>query len=401
MRVTWIIPDTYGFLIDEIEHLVSKVEAIRVLSGMQIPNHVRERLPNVEWHYCPECSFLLAARQCLPLRGLMKTHGLINILRNGWHTRKIAGIYTVLCRLESSHPSTLIHSHFAHPGGLGGTLIPNVPHLLTLRGYDILTTGGYGSLWNPFYRNNLIQTFSENHIITTGSVHSFQRARQILGAEAELRLLQEGIVPGSFTPAGVYSRKSLGIPEDAVALLAVGNLVAVKNHRMLLDALDKLSGRISKPIHLLICGDGPLAKPLRHYADKLGLNECVHFMGRLPRAELTDLYTLADIFVHPSLSEGFGNVILEAMLAKLLVVASPVGIAPDVIRNRENGFLPMLGDKQSLVDALAEAIESLPKMKSALNKNKELALKEFTMSRRIAGYIALYDEIVKNFRSHS
>jgi glycosyltransferase involved in cell wall biosynthesis len=393
MKVTWIIPEPYGFLVDELAALSARLDRIRVLSSDPVPLGIRERLSRIEFRECPESSIAGSLSSCCYLRDLVRRHGWFGFLRNGWHTRKIAGIYKVLMALEKSDPSSVIHSHFAHPGGLGGSLIRGVPHLLTLRGYDILTTGNYGSLWNPFYRKNLLDSFAQRQTVTAGSFHSLQRARQILGPEADLRLLPESIVQDSFISAGNHTRVSLGLPPEAVVILTVGNLVAVKNHKMLLSALPDVFSLCRKPVHLLICGTGPLERELRLQALGLGIADRVHFMGHLPRAELTDLYVLGDILVHTSLSEGFGNVIVEAMLNRLTVVASPVGVASDLIRHRENGFLTVLGDTRSLVESLLEAIDRLDSFGPALDGNRLLVLADFVMERRIDGYLALYQEI--------
>jgi glycosyltransferase involved in cell wall biosynthesis len=392
MRVTWIIPEPYGFLVDELQALSGRLAGIRVLCSTPIPIAIRDRLPRVAFHECPESAFIPLLASCGPFRSLVRSRGWLGILRNGWHVRKIAGIYKTLNRLEEADPSSLIHSHFAHPAGLGGSLLGNVPQLVTLRGYDILTTGSYGSLWNPFYRRNLIDAFAEGGVVTTGSSHSLQRARQILGPNADLKFLPEAIVTDSFVPSGVHTRESLGLAPDAVVLLTVGNLVPVKNHQMLLDSLKDVLPRCRRPLHLLVCGDGPLESVLSQQAMALGIADRVHFMGRLPRGELSDLYALGDVLVHTSLSEGFGSIILEAMLKRLLVVASPVGIAPDLIQHRENGFLPALGDRRSLVDSLSEAIGRLPLFGAALDANRDVVLAGFDMDRRIDGYMALYEE---------
>jgi glycosyltransferase involved in cell wall biosynthesis len=309
--------------------------------------------------------------------------------------RKVAGIYKVLCRLEKEAPSSIIHSHFAYPGGLGGTLMNSVPQLLTLRGYDILTTGTYGALWNPFFRLNLVNAYRRHGTVTAGSSHSFQRARQILGPDADLRLLLQGIDTATFEPSGAYTRQSLDLPTDGFVFLAVGNLVEVKNHAMLIHALQRVVAQSPRPVHLLICGDGPLGTSLRETTRQLGMEKHVQFMGRLSRRELADIYCLSDIFVHPSLSEGFGNVLLEAMLHRLLIVSSPVGIAPDVIRHGDNGFLPLLGDDRSLAECLLEAMQLLPRFKHAAESNREMVLARFGMEKRIDGYMSLYRELVE------
>ena len=395
MRITWIIPDVYGFLLDELDALSQRLNNIRVVSGTRISSEVRERLPRVEFHDAPVDSFLSATVACLSSRWLMEGHGALGIMRGSWHTRKIAGIYRVLNRLEMGEQSSAIHSHFAHPGGVGGSLVADTPHVVTLRGYDVLTTGNYGSLWNPFYRKNLIRAFSRGATVTAGSTYSFHRARQILGPDADIRLMNEAIVPESFVAAKVHTRASIGLPPDAVVLLAVGNLVEVKNHGMLLDCLPAIIERAPTSVHLLICGDGPLEGRLRAQALEMGLSDQVHFIGRLPRSELTDLYSLGDILVHTSLSEGFGNIILEAMLSRLVVVASPVGVAPDVIRHRENGYLPLLGVKKSLVESVLEAIDRIPSMDLVLQSNREEVLAKYNMRSRIDSYLSLYEELAK------
>lgn len=395
MKVTWIIPDTYGFLVDELECLSERLESIRVLSGTSVPPAVRERLAKVEIHACPEESLWSSApKRQLGMR-LARIHGWRRVLTSGWHTRKIAGVYNRLLRLESEAPSDVIHSHFAHPGGIGGWLAPGAGQVLTLRGYDILTTGRYGSLWNPFFRKNLLHFFQKNGIVTAGSGFSALRARQILGSSADIRFLKQGLTRVSFQPAGQYSRASLGIPEDAVVLVSVGNLVEVKNHELLLKAFAEIRATRQCAMRLLICGEGSLKASLVRLGESLGLGDDIRFLGKFSREELTDIYGLSDLLVHTSMSEGFGNVILEAMLHRLFVVASPVGVAPDVIRHGENGFLPLLGDKESWVCCLQEALERLPSFDTAREANRKLVMEEFTMERRIDGFVALYQEAIR------
>jgi glycosyltransferase involved in cell wall biosynthesis len=397
MKLTWIVPDTYGFLVDELEGLAKCIDGIRVLSGMPIPAAVRERLPKVELHFCPERSPWSTSRTRRMLGELTAIHGWRRVIASGWHTRKIAGICEALCELEANAASTVIHSHFAHPGGVGGWLVPGAAQVLTLRGYDILTTGSYGSLWNPFYRGNLLHHYAHRGIITTGSRFSTLRARQMLGSQADIRFIKQGITSPSFQAAQRHSRASLGIPAAARVLVSVGNLVEVKNPRFLLEVFAKLVlAREPGTLHLLLCGDGPLREELQRQAGSLGIAGCVHFLGKLPREELTDIYLLSDLFVHPSLSEGFGNVILEAMLHQLLVVASPVGVAPDVIRHGENGYLALPGDRAEWLQSLGEALERLSAFDEAREENRRTVIGNYSMDHRIAAYLEIYQEAAQN-----
>ncbi|WP_417860048.1 glycosyltransferase family 4 protein [Winogradskyella sediminis] len=397
MIITWIIPDTYGFLVDELEELATRNVTIRVLTGKPIPEQVIERLPTVSFYYCKNQSLVLASlynRLFDPLWQFYKWK--LPLYR--YHTEPIAGVYKILEKLEAEQPSDIIHSHFAYPGGIGGTLLKQVPQILTLRGYDILTTGNYGSLWNFFFRQNLINSYAKQGVITGGSQFTVNRTRQILGADANIKWVKQGLAATTFEVAKVHTKASLNIKIEDTVLLAVGNLVEVKNYKLLLQVIAKFPESIKSHLKLVICGDGPLRQALENQSQALGISENVMFMGRLNRSELTDVFELADIFVHSSMSEGFGNVILEAMLFKLLVVASPVGVAADIIQHQKNGFLPDLGDKDSWLKSLMRAISQKDKFKEVLKTNRDLVLNEFGMDKRIDAFLNLYNEVIVNHK---
>lgn len=392
MNVVWLVPDCYGFLLDELEALQSSCDRVTVLSGQQITSAIRERLSQCVLIHCPERNYWSAYLRYPEIRSVLRAHGLSRTLRSGWHTRKIAGIYTQLLKLAKHETINVIHSHFAHPGGLGGTLLRQIPQLITLRGYDILTTGSYGALWNPFYRKSLIETSRGNITFTVGSSSSRDAARKLLGPDVQVKLVDEAMTFESFRSAGQLARETLGVPEQAVMLIGVGNLIPLKNYGQLIRALPAVQSAVAQRVCLVLCGDGPERKQLEHLVDELNLTADVRFLGRIERGHLTDLYHISDILVHPSYSEGFGNIFLEAFYHRLLVVASPVGVAPDIIRTKENGFLTELGDQPSLERALVNAVRALPEMSNELDKNRDLVCQRFGMERRIQAYLDLYAE---------
>jgi len=84
-------------------------------------------------------------------------------------------------------------------------------------------------------------------------------------------------------------------------------------------------GFLPEYVKLLVIGDGPLLKPLKKLSRRKGLETRVSFLGFVEHNELPKYLKVADIFVRPSLSEGFGNSFIEAMAAGLPVIATPVG----------------------------------------------------------------------------
>lgn len=135
-------------------------------------------------------------------------------------------------------------------------------------------------------------------------------------------------------------------------LVSVGNLVDVKGHRFLLEALSRLR-RDRRPT-LEIVGDGPLRGELAELARTLGVDDAVQFLGRRPKSEIARIMRSADVFVLPSLGENMPCALLEALACGLPAVASRVGGVPEVLdESRGVTFAP------GSADALAAAVEQV------------------------------------------
>jgi glycosyltransferase involved in cell wall biosynthesis len=132
-------------------------------------------------------------------------------------------------------------------------------------------------------------------------------------------------------------RCSYGIAPDELLLLFVGRLAVEKNLQLLLSAWGLLSQ--NQPLRLMLIGDGPLMEQLRsQWGEKE--NSKVIFTGYKQGEELARHYASADLFVFPSLTETFGNVILEAMSSGLPVVSFKVQGPQDVVKEGLTGFFP-------------------------------------------------------------
>ena len=148
-----------------------------------------------------------------------------------------------------------------------------------------------------------------------------------------------------------------GIPADAPLALAVGRLIEQKDHATLLRAFALVRHAVPQA-RLAILGSGPLEDVTRALVEELGLVDAVTLPGR---TDIRDWLDRANVFVHTSRWEGFGIVLLEAMLAGLPVVATRVSAVPEVVAAGETGLLVEAGD----VNGLATALESLLTDRSA------------------------------------
>lgn len=222
----------------------------------------------------------------------------------------------------------------------------------------------------------------------TGYVAVSDAVRRVLidGGVAPERI---DVVPDAVDPAPwtravdrAAARERLGVPDGVPWLVAVGALVEHKGHRVLIDAL-----RGVPDAHLTIAGDGPLRGRLE--AQAAGLGSRVRFLGQ--RGDVPEWLGAADRFVHPSLEEGLGQAVIEAMLAGVPVVASRAGGVPEVVG--EDGVLVPPGDVAALTAALlAPSRSSSP----AAKRLRELHAPE----RLVLGTLDAYSRLVADYSAH-
>lgn len=159
-----------------------------------------------------------------------------------------------------------------------------------------------------------------------------------------LRHCPHGIDSDLFNPAyrSMQLRKRYTSDKDGMLLLYVGRMAPEKDLEVLMDAVRLLNQR-GLSYRLLMVGDGPS----RHKLEQMHLDNVV-FCGYQRGQDLYDLYASADIFVFPSVTETFGNVILEAMASGLPVVAAPAGGVEDNLLHGKNGLAFKSGDPQDM-----------------------------------------------------
>ena len=99
-------------------------------------------------------------------------------------------------------------------------------------------------------------------------------------------------------------------------------------------------------------GIGEEGTRLQKLASDLGLGDRVKFLGFVNHENIPDYLSICDIFIRPSRSEGFGNSFIEAMAARLPVIATPVGGIPDFIDDNETGVFCAPNNPQSIVKSI-------------------------------------------------
>ena len=168
--------------------------------------------------------------------------------------------------------------------------------------------------------------------VVTSSEYTRGRLLKRFGLPGErVTVVPGGVEPRTFHP-GVISR--LDLPSRYA--LFVGSLQPRKNLARLLSAWERMKDKVPDA-WLLVAGTGGSAFRPVH----LALHERVKFLGAVPDAELPGLYAGATVFILPSLDEGFGLTLLEAMACGTIVIASNAGALPEVVGDSGLFFDPL------------------------------------------------------------
>lgn len=187
-------------------------------------------------------------------------------------------------------------------------------------------------------------------------------------------------------------RQELKLPADAQILGMACRLVEQKGIPYALEALRRIRSDWPRA-NLVIAGDGEKGAELRRLASKLGIADRVFFLGWRPDA--ADLMAAFDVFLLPSLREGFGLVLLEAMSRRVPIIASQVGAIPEIVVDGETGVLVEARDVAGLTQAMTRLLHdrALRKYMGLLGATR---LEEhFSVERMVAGTIAVYEKVLE------
>jgi glycosyltransferase involved in cell wall biosynthesis len=190
-----------------------------------------------------------------------------------------------------------------------------------------------------------------------------------------IRLIHSGVDPRPFAAA---AKGPNGHPERLVVGMAAV-LEERKGHRLLLEAARRLKQQQGLHISYRLAGEGSLKKTLEATAERLGLKEDVQFLGFV--FDMPGFLADVDVVVLPSLFEGLGVSVLEAMAAGKAVIASRVGGLPELVIDAATGFLVEPRDVAGLADAIGKLAHDRNLIRSMGKKGRERLEKNFTMEQ--------------------
>lgn len=317
--------------------------------------------------------------------------------RLGIHESGLFGALTYLMtagrrmrQLARRNDYDIYHFYFGLPTGLLALYVRwfrKKPYIISLRGSDV---PGYDT--NRWYLQPL-------HVILRPlSRFIWSRAAAVVALSKNLRDLAHLTAPdldigviGNAVCTDLFPQKQHGNLSKPVRLTCVCRLVKRKGIEHLLDAMQSLK---NEGFLLEIVGTGDQEQSVRRLIEEKGLTNEVTMVGYVPRNCLAERYHASDIFVLPSLSESFGQVLLEAMSCGLPIVASRVGGIPETVEDGVNGLLVEPGCSASLAGAIRRLANDPDLCAKFGDNNARLARSHYGWSTIATRYEEVYAQAV-------
>lgn len=205
----------------------------------------------------------------------------------------------------------------------------------------------------------------------------------------KIRVIHNGVDLSRFCSRGRGGeiRREFGIPEDAPLVGTVGNFAAEKGYSYFLKAAGRVAERFPQA-RFMVVGSGRYETQVRAEARAMPVREKVIFTGS--RSDIPDLLDAMDLFALASVSEGFPNVLLEAMAMAKPVVATTVGGIPELIDSGRDGLLVPVRDSGALAEAVVELLRDRRRAWEMGQQAFQKIQSRFYLERMIDDYCRYY-----------
>ena len=219
----------------------------------------------------------------------------------------------------------------------------------------------------------MIWYYDQMDKIYVSSRNSFDELAEKSIATEKIRIIPRGINTETFHPSKRNNilNTDYGVSRDAVKFLYVGRISREKSLPLLATAFLRLFST-RKDVHLTVVGDGPYAGEMK----RLLRDAPVTFTGYLSGSLLQQIYASADIFVFPSTTDTFGNVVLEAQASGLPVIVSDRGGPCENIKENHTGFVVKGDDEKGFTNAMATLASD-----TALRQKMGVSAREYMETR--------------------
>ncbi len=291
----------------------------------------------------------------------------------------------------------ILHLHYAIPHASAAYFARqilkktgrDIPFITTLHGTDI-TLVGRDATYEP------VVTFSinESDAITAVSSNLREETYKSFKIEKDIHVIPNFVDVKRFHQTDKDHFKQMLAPQGERILVHVSNFRAVKRVKDVIRIFEKIRTEI--PSKLLMIGDGPDRQNAEDLARHLGLYNDVRFLGK--QEQISEILSIADLFILPSETESFGLSALEAMACSVPLISTNSGGLPEINIEGKTGFLSDVGD----VESMAKNAVYILSNDERLHHFKKAAIaqaRRFEKQHIIPVYEKLYCEVIAAYKA--
>jgi len=284
-----------------------------------------------------------------------------------------------VARLAGRLQAQVLHSH-----GRGAAVYAAGARLLHRRArlvHTVHRADGDLTSERSIVRDTTCRAMDRVVAVSGGAADAFCRANK--HPRDEVAVVYNGVDLARFRSA---NHKSTIGNRKSPALVSVANLSPDKDFDVLLEALRIVREKL--PVRLVVVGDGPERQRVEQLVRDSGLDEAVELLGR--RDDVPAILAAADVFVHAARTEGLGIAVLEAMAARVPVVATAVGGLTEIVEPEKTGLLVEPGDAPAFAKAALRLLDSRPLRESLAERACARVEEEFSIERMCGSYATIY-----------
>jgi len=240
--------------------------------------------------------------------------------------------------------------------------------------------------------SHCVSWFTDLHIAVSETVN-----RQVINwykiPESKITVVYNGVDTNIFQLKLTQkdAKKRLGIDSNTFVIGCVGRLDPEKRHQDLFQALKILKDKF--PMQAVIVGTGRHEKVIIEQAQETDVSGIVKFLGL--RRDIPEILSALDVFVLPSIQEGFSNALLEAMAMACPMVAADISENKEAVVNGETGLLFPPGDSGAMASAIEKLLANREKREAMGIAARERVKEKFTIDRHISEIEGLYKRLLR------
>ncbi len=302
-----------------------------------------------------------------------------------------------------STPADIIHTHLfaANVVGRLTARLQGIPVLSTIHDADYEPVVRQGNPGLTPWKQSLLQqvdrwtaVLSRAHLVAVSDYVAVAVRRRLKVQGSRLDVIPNAVDTEVFRPSDparrAAARQRLGLGAETQVVTSIGRMTPQKGQDVLLRAFALVRSRLPEA-RLLLVGDGIQRDTYQAVAQELGLGSSVSFLGVRP--DIPEILGATDVFALPSLHEGFGLVVIEALASGIPVVGTRTGPIPQILRDGDTGLLCEPGDASGLADALLSLLNDPERRCGMARRGREDAVARFSLPEMVRRLETLYERL--------